>query len=185
MGDTVYYLPGRSGEIATGLGQALLGRGFAVAGRETRGEFLRLTFQQQLDAIRSDLQDEFWHENAKLVAVSYGCYLFLHAQLGMPAFPGSVLLLSPVLGGAFSAAAGLTFIPPRAGQLEQAAAKLEFPRLRQAEIHVGSDDWQSNPEAARAFGERVSVPVTVVEGKGHMLGVNYVSSLLERWLSQS
>ena len=182
VNDTVYYLPGRSGEITTGLGQGLLDRGFSVTGRETRGAFLKLTFQQQLDAICSDLQGEFWHENAKLVAVSYGCYLFLHAQLCMPAFPGRVLLLSPVLGGAFSSSAGVGFVPPRADQLGQAVMRRDFPRLSQAEIHVGSEDWQSNPEAVCAFGGRASIPVTVVEGKGHMLGVDYVGPLLDQWL---
>ena len=43
----------------------------SVTGRETRGAFLKLTFQQQLDAICRDLQGEFWHEDTKLVAVSY------------------------------------------------------------------------------------------------------------------
>lgn len=185
MNGTVYYLPGRGGEITTGLGQGLLDRGFSVTGRKTSGAFLKLTFQQQLDAIRCDLQDGFWQEDAKLVAVSFGCYLFLHAQLGMPAFPGRILLLSPVLGGAFSAGAGVGFIPPRAGQLDRATSKLEFPHLRQAEIHVGSEDWQSNPEAVCAFGERASIPVTTVEGKGHMLGVDYVGPLLDRWLAQA
>ena len=185
MNDTVYYLPGRGGEITTGLGQGLLDRGFSVVGRETRGAFLKLTFQQQLDAIRSDLQGEFWHEDAKLVAVSYGCYLFLHAQLCMSVFPGRVLLLSPVLGDTFSDTAGVGFVPQRADQLGQAVKRREFPRLGQAEIHVGSEDWQSNPEAVRAFGESVSVPVAVVKGRGHMLGVDYVSPLLDRWLSQS
>ena len=118
-----------------------------------------------------------------LVAVSYGCYLFLHAQLCMSAFPGRVLLLSPVLGGALSKAAGAGFFPPRAGQLGQAASNGGFPRLGQAEIHVGSEDWQSNPEAVRTFGERASIPVTLVEGKGHMLGVDYVGPLLDRWLA--
>ena len=103
----------------------------------------------------------------------------------MPAFPGRVLLLSPVLGEAFSASAGVGFFPPRAGQLGQAASNGGFPRLGQAEIHVGSEDWQSNPEAVRAFGERVSVPVTVVEGKGHMLEVDYVGPLLDRWLAHA
>jgi hypothetical protein len=84
MSNTVYYLPGRGGEITTGLGQGLLDRGYSVTGCETRGAFLKLNFQQQLDAICSDLQGEFWHEDTKLVAISYGCYLFLHAQLGMP-----------------------------------------------------------------------------------------------------
>lgn len=185
MKGAVYYLPGRGGEITTGLGQGLLDRGYSVTGRETRGAFLKLNFQKQLDAIRNDLQGEFWREDAKLVAVSYGCYLFLHAQLGMPAFPGSVLLLSPVVGGAFSDTAGVGFVPPRADQLGHAVARRRFPRLGQAEIHVGSEDWQSSPEAVCAFGERVSVPVTVVEGKGHMLGVDYVGPLLDRWLGEA
>ena len=179
----VYYLPGRGGEITTGLGQGLLDRGFSVTGRETRGAFLKLTFQQQLDAICSDLQGEFWHEEANLIAVSYGCYLFLHAQLCMPPFPGRVLLLSPVLGGAFASEVGVGFIPPRSDQLGQAALRREFPAFNKAEIHVGSEDWQSNPDAVRSFGERASIPVTVVGGKGHMLGVDYVGSLLDRWLA--
>jgi hypothetical protein len=185
MNDTVYYLPGRGGEITTGLGQGLFDRGFSVTGRETRGAFLKLTFQRQLDAICSDLQDEFWHEDAKLIAVSYGCYLFFHAQLGMPAFPGRVLLLSPVLGGAFSETAGVGFVPPRADQLCQAASSREFPRLHQAEIHVGSEDWQSNPDTVCEFGEHASISVMVVEGKDHMLGVDYVGPLLDRWLAQA
>jgi hypothetical protein len=182
MSNTVYYLPGRGGEISTGLGQGLLDRGCSIAGREIRGAFLKLTFQQQLDAICTDLQDDFWNADAKLVAVSYGCYLFLHAQLCMPPFPGRVLLLSPVLGRAFASSAGVGFIPPRADQLGQAAMNQEFPTLNKAEMHVGSEDWQSNPDAVRSFGEHTSIPVTVVEGKGHMLGVDYVGSLLDRWL---
>ena len=182
MGNTVYYLPGRGGEIITGLGQGLLDRGCSIVGRETRGAFLKLTFQQQLDAICTDLQDDFWSADAKLVAVSYGCYLFLHAQLCMPPFPGRVLLLSPVLGGAFASSVGVGFIPPRADQLGQAAMNQEFPTLNKAEMHVGSEDWQSNPDAVRSFGEHTSIPVTVVGGKGHMLGVDYVGPLLDRWL---
>jgi hypothetical protein len=182
MRDGVYYLPGRGGEISTGLGQGLLDRGCSIAGREIRGAFLKLTFQQQLDAICTDLQDEFWNADANLVAVSYGCYLFLHAQLNMPPFPGRVLLLSPVLGRAHASEVGVGFIPPRADQLSESTSRHEFPRLNQAEIHVGSEDWQSNPDAVRSFGEHTSIPVTVVEGKGHMLGVDYVGSLLDRWL---
>lgn len=184
MSDAIYYLPGRGGEISTGLGQGLLDRRCSIVGRETRGAFLKLTFQQQLDAICTDLQDDFWNADAKLVAMSYGCYLFLHAQLCMPPFPGRVLLLSPVLGGAFASAVGVGFIPPRADQLSEAAMNQEFPTLDKAEIHVGSEDWQSNPDAVRSFGEHASIPVTVVEGKGHMLEVDYVGPLLDRWLDK-
>ena len=184
MGNSVYYLPGRGGEITTGLGQGLMDRGCSIVGRETRGAFLKLTFQQQLDTICKDLQDEFWNADAKLVAVSYGCYLFLHAQLNMPPFPGRVLLLSPVLGRAHASEVGVGFIPPRSDQLSEAAMNQDFPTLDKAEIHVGSEDWQSNLNGVRSFGEHASIPVTVVEGKGHMLGVDYVGPLLDRWLDK-
>ena len=66
MSDAIYHLPGRGGEITTGLGQGLLDRGCSIVGRETRGAFLKLTFQQQLDAICNDLQDDFWSADARL-----------------------------------------------------------------------------------------------------------------------
>lgn len=185
MNEIVYHLQGRGREITTGLGKGLLDRGFSVEGRETRGEFLGLNFQQKIDAICSDLQDQFWHKDAKLVAVSYGCYLFLHAQLCMPAFPGRVLLISPVLGRAFAPSAGVGFIPPRGDRLGEVVDADGFKGLKRAEIHVGSEDWQSNSEAVCAFDDGISIPVTVVPGKGHMLGVDYVGPLLDRWLGEA
>ena len=182
MEQTVYYLPGRGGQLTTGLGKGLADRGLSVLGRETLGQFLKLTFQQQIDAIKSDLQDKFWHDRARLVAVSYGAYLFLHAQLSMPPFPGRILLLSPVLGGAFASSVGVGFIPPRADKLGQAIEEKQFPKLKKAEIHVGSEDWQSKPDVISLFGEAVSIPVNIVEGKGHMLGADYVSLILDGWL---
>jgi len=180
---TIYYLPGRGGQVTTGLGKELIDRGISVLGREIRGQFLKLTFQQQIDAIQSDLQEKFWHNDARLIAVSYGCYLFFHAQLAMPPFPGRILLLSPIVGGAFASSVGVGFIPPRADNFSQAIEAKQFPKLKQAEIHVGSEDWQSKPDAVTAFGGSVSIPVNIVEGKGHMLGSDYVSPILDRWIN--
>ena len=171
--------------MSTGLGQGLRDRGFSVVGQESRGVFLKLTFQQQSDAICRDLQEDFWHEGARLVAVSYGCYLYLHAQIEMPVFPGRIMLLSPVLGSAYAASVGISFYPPRADRLSEAVEAQCFPTLSQAEIHVGSEDWQSNPDAIWKFGEAFSIPVTIVPGKGHMLGSDYVGQLLDRWLSDA
>lgn len=183
MEQSVYYLPGRGGQLTTGLGKGLIDKGISVSGREARGQFLKLTFQQQIDTVRSDLEEKFWHDNARIVAVSYGAYLFLHTQLAMPPFPGRILLLSPVLGGAFASSVGVGFIPPRADVLGEAVEAKQFPQLQQAEIHVGSEDWQSKPEAVVNFGQAVSIPVNIVEGKGHMLGADYVSPLLDRWFN--
>jgi hypothetical protein len=50
------------------------------------------------------------------------------------------------------------------------------------EIHVGSEDWQSNPKNVQNFAELVGISFHVVEGDGHMLSKEYVGSLLDRWL---
>ena len=64
---TVYYLPGHGGQLATGLGQGLMDRGFHVAGRETRGDFRSLPFDDQVQVVMQDLQDHFWHEQARVI----------------------------------------------------------------------------------------------------------------------
>ena len=52
------------------------------------------------------------------------------------------------------------------------------------EIHVGSDDWQSCPNAI-AFGKMVSMKVHVVDGAGHGLPKAYVSDMLDRFINRS
>jgi alpha-beta hydrolase superfamily lysophospholipase len=73
--------------------------GAGLAGRAMSGPFERLEFQSQIDLISQDLQDGFWQKDSKLIAVSYGAYLLLHALSDKPPFLGSILLLSPVMGG--------------------------------------------------------------------------------------
>ena len=182
MSRPIYYLPGRGGHIATGLGEGLQTRGFPVAGRETVGPFRSLTFQEQIDTICSDLQDNFWSPESKVVAVSYGAYLFLHAQSQMQSYPGSVLLLSPVVGQFTNEETQLGFIPPRAQKLRKLADLGQYPSPLNCQIHVGSEDWQSNPKAVSSFGTKVGIPVTIANGRGHQLGVDYVGPLLDRWL---
>jgi hypothetical protein len=77
---TIYYLPGYGGQLASGLGRALMDRGFDVAGRETRGDFRSLPFDEQIATVGQDLKDHFWHADARVICNSFGAYLFLHAQ---------------------------------------------------------------------------------------------------------
>jgi len=51
----IYYLPGAGGELRKGLGEGILSRGFDFMGRETRGEFQRLEFQEKIDLVTQDL----------------------------------------------------------------------------------------------------------------------------------
>ena len=179
---TVYYLPGAGGQLATGLGQGLIGKGFNVAGRETRGEFRRLPFDEQVQTIVDDLESHFWSENALVLGNSFGCYLFLQAQTQMPAFVGRVLLLSPIVGEFTSEETRTTFSPPRPHRLRELAEAGQFNAPARCEIHVGEEDWQSIPANVEAFGRMTGIPVTVVPQGGHNLGKEYVGPLMDRWL---
>lgn len=181
---TIYYLPGHGGQLLTGLGQGIIERGFDVVGRETRGEFKSLPFQAQIDQVANDLTEHFWRESACVIANSFGAYLFLHAQAQLPPFVGRVLLLSPIVGDFQDENTSLGFIPPRADKIRQLAQAGEMPVPRICEVHVGSEDWQSNPVNVGALGKLLGVPVNIVDGGGHMLGKNYVGSVLDRWLPQ-
>lgn len=177
----VYLLSGYGGRITNGLGQELSKRGFDVVGRETVGDFKKLDFKVQVGIIADDLKSNFWHEDARVIANSYGAYLFLHAQAMMEAFIGKVLLLSPIVGEFSNEDIRIGFIPPYSNRLFELASSGSYPRLKQCEIHVGSEDWQSNPQNVTAFADLVGLKVHVVQDGGHMLPKDYVGGVLDKW----
>ena len=180
----IYYLPGHGGRLSTGLGQALISRGYEVIGRELHGEFKTLPFQVQIDHISEDLQGQFWEENAHVIANSFGAYLFLHAQAQLPSYPGKVLLLSPIVGDFGEEDRKMFFIPPRADKIRSLAEAGAMPIPRDCEVHVGSEDWQSNPANVLSLGKLLNIRVAVVSDAGHNLGKDYVGEVLDRWLSK-
>ena len=171
------------GSLETGLGQALLSKGLDVTGRELTGEFRQLRFQEQVDAIASDLRGSFWSPDARVIANSFGAYLFLHAQAQLPPYPGKVILLSPIVGEFANQATEMNFIPPRSAQLLKLAKTGLYPAPLTCEIHVGSEDWQSNPTNVEMFGALTGLKVSVVPEAGHMLPKEYVTILLDKWLN--
>ena len=185
MNRTIYYITGMGGRLDSGLGQGLLSRGLQIAGRELVGEFRKLDFQDQIDRIVDDLQSNFWHEDAHVIANSFGAYLFLHAQAQLQPFIGKVILLSPIVGEFGNEVTHMNFIPPRAEKLQQLAAAGTYPVPKQCQIHVGADDWQSNPTNVTAFGALLGLDVTIVPNAGHMLPKGYVGALLDKWLPEN
>lgn len=182
MTKAVYYLTGMNGRINSGLGRELLDRGFDVYGRELVEEFRKLDFSQQVDLVADDLQANFWQEDARVIANSFGAYLFLHAQAQMKSYIGRVLLLSPIVGEFSNKETGMNFLPPRADKLQRLAKAGSFNIPRHCEVHVGAEDWQSNPTNVTAFGSMLGIDITVVPNAGHMLPKEYVADLLSRWL---
>lgn len=182
MDKAIYLLPGRGGQLTKGLGAELLARGYRVAGRELSSDFQRLPFASQVDCVADDLVTQFWHQEAMVVANSFGAYLFLQAQIQLAAFPGRVLLLSPIVGETINEEQMMFFVPPRARQLRELVFSGSFPTPVSCEIHVGEHDWQSNPPNVRAIGHALNLPVTVVPNTGHRLDKCYVGSVLDAWL---
>jgi len=180
---TVYYLPGRGGRLHIGLGAAIAERGFDIAGREIVGAFSQLLFSEQVATVADDLRNHFWDSSALVVANSFGAYLFLHAQASMNPFPGKVLLLSPIVGGFSDESKGMGFVPPQAEKLLQLAKAGKMPKPFNCEMHVGSIDWQADPEKVSFLGLLMGVPVTVVPERGHTLGKIYVNQVLDQWLT--
>lgn len=178
----VYYLTGMNGHLRTGLGEGLLNRGVDVTGRELVGDFRKLDFQQQVILIANDLRENFWYAEAHVIANSFGAYLFLHAQAQMEPYVGKVILLSPIIGEFGNEESRINFIPPYADKLGKLAREGEYPIPKQCEIHVGSEDWQSNPTNVSAFGSMLGINVSVVPNAGHMLPKEYVGDLLDKWL---
>jgi hypothetical protein len=171
---TIYYLPGFGGQLATGLGQGLMDRGFDITDRETRGDFRELPFEEQVRIVRQDLLDHFWHEHSQVVCNSFGSYLFLHAQIGLPPYVGRVLLLSPIVGEFTDEQKGTVFMPPLPDRLKVLVEAGKYRSPFRCEIHVGKDDWQSVPANVEALGRLTGIPVNVVHGRGHDLGKDYV-----------
>ncbi len=85
---TFYYLPGYGGQLCTGMGSALMDRGFDVAARDTRGDFRSLPFDEQIATVGQDLKDHFWHADARVICNSFGAYLFLQSQTQMTSLLG-------------------------------------------------------------------------------------------------
>ena len=179
----VYYLTGQGGQLHKGLGEALLARGLDVVGRELVGDFKKAAFSDQVSTVAHDFQVHHWSEDSRVIANSYGAYLFLHAQAEMPAYIGRVLLLSPIVGEFSSDDTPMYFIPPRAKKLFELATAGQYPAPTQCQIHVGSEDWQSNPTNVTKLGQLLNIPVHVVPNNGHMLDKSYVGALLDDWLS--
>ena len=63
---------------AVRLGKGLLARGLDVTGRQLVDKFKAMPFYMQVDLEVQDLQGHFWLADARVVANSFGAYLFLY-----------------------------------------------------------------------------------------------------------
>lgn len=179
----VYYLPGRSNRLqGEGIGAIVQRLGGEVRGREVQGDFARLAFAEQLAGIQADLLHDFWSPQALLLGHSYGAYLLLHSLAELPAFPGRVLLFSPVLGVGMNRERMFASWPPRAKRLLTLAEMQSFPiPLGGLRIYSGEKDAGCDPDLARRFVAALpGAELQLVPDAGHRLDESLLVAVLSR-----
>ncbi|MCC6772696.1 MAG: hypothetical protein IT360_16000 [Gemmatimonadaceae bacterium] len=175
----VYLLPGRDESLDAYPGSLLAACGVEARGRTT-ADLSPLRFNEQLSVIRADLVADFWHRGSLLIGSSYGAYLLLHTLADLLSFPGSVLLLSPVLGAASSRDGRYASRPPRARRLMQLAEVGGFAAPSELQIHVGAEDRDCDPDRAAHFASQWEhARCSIVPGAGHRLPDEYVARLFQ------
>lgn len=182
MNSSIYYLTGMGGQLIKGLGEELIQRGLSIYGQELVGTFKNLSFQEQIEQVSSDIQQHFWSSDSRVIANSFGAYLFLHAQAYMKPYIGKVLLLSPIIGDFEDDESLRSFSPPRPYFLSEAITNKIYPTPLNCQIHVGELDWQSNPNNVSKLGLTLNIPVSIVPNAGHMLPKEYIKTVLDKWL---
>ena len=76
------------------------------------------------------------------------------------------------------------FKPPLSKVMERAIDDGLFPEV-DLTILVGAIDWQSPSDRCEALCEAVQGNLIVADGKGHDLGREVVTDLLDQWLQEA
>ena len=176
--NNIYLLPGRTGRVDGFIGTTLINLGYDVIGHNIDDSFQKLRFSQQIEIVKNDLKNDFFNKESKIVASSYGAYLFLHAILEMQEFKGKALLFSPILGKSRLRANKPIVYPPRARKL----VEYKFPMI-EIEVHTGVDDEICDPNLAEEiFNEMEKSKLVLVPNASHQLDREYIVRVLEDFL---
>jgi hypothetical protein len=174
----LYFLPGRGSSLNGRLGMELQSRGFQLHGRILDGDFAKLSFPEQVDYVAADLR-ELDGQGIPVIANSWGAYWALHALLQNQKSYSRTLLISPILG--VVRGEGRMFKPPLSKVMERSIDERLFPEI-DLTVLVGSEDWQSPSDRCEALCQAAQGNLVVADGKGHDLGREVVTDLLDKWL---
>lgn len=174
----LYFLPGRGSSLDGRLGMELQSRGYELHGRILDGDFAKLSFPEQVDYVAADLR-ELDGQDIPVIANSWGAYWALHALLQNQKCCSRTLLISPILGAVRGE--GRMFKPPLSKVMERSINESLFPKI-DLTVLVGSEDWQSPSNRCEVLCELVQGNLIIADGKGHDLGREVVTGLLDKWL---
>ncbi len=181
MTPAVYLLPGRGARLDSGLGAEITRRGYALSGQEITPTFEQQPFSDQIQQVRGAIVSEHFHDSGLIVAHSYGAHLCLSALADLPAYPGRLLLISPVFR---SVRSGFnSFRPPGAKSLAQAIDSGSFPcPTGRVSILSGELDWQVPTDGLQRLASVVRADFELVPQAEHQLPHQVVRDWLDRVL---
>ena len=172
------YLTGLNGSIQKGLGHYLLENKLIDDYIEINKPFQELTFDDQIHLIREKLNQT---ENIKVIAVSYGAYLFLNALIDKKYNIDSVLLLSPVLGQVSLKTGGR--IPINLSNFKRALQNNQIQLPSNCKIVYGSEDMICTTGVVNYFNSFFKqLDINLVPNEGHDLPHELVQKEVNNFL---
>lgn len=176
----IFYISGRGGDIHTGLGEYLKKLSKNFDGLSLTDSFLNTPFSEQVSELRTAITAAT-EKQARIVANSYGAYLFLHALINLPKIESRVLLLSPVLGACMTESRYIR--PPGVKTLYQALQDNLIPVPEHIELHTGEDDKTCAPVMACEFNELIPLhKLKIIPHQGHMIDKPVVRRIVKDFL---
>ncbi|MFH2057641.1 MAG: hypothetical protein ABIJ59_01930 [Pseudomonadota bacterium] len=104
----------------------------------------------------------------------------------LKAFPGRILLFSPVLGAAIDKKRLYSSRPPRADKLLELAKTYKFPIPQSLEIHTGADDNGCDPDLTKIFASFISTAnINILQNQGHKLSTTYLKRIIHKFLEST
>lgn len=165
----VFCVPGRDESFAEAFGGLMWTQPVDIGHVDLTGPFARLRFSEQVDTVHGLIRQQYWSREALLLGRSFGAWILLHALMQLEeSFPGTVVLLSAVLG--YGQHRGLHFIAPRAATFwEYAASHARAPARHLALLHA-ADDTQCPVDYAKELRRLWPLELVLFEHGGHDIG---------------
>ena len=133
------------------------------------GRFARMSFSDQVDHVVRIISKDYCVEDALLLGRSFGAWIILNALLRLDVpFPGTVVLISSVLGLGGTGALGFA-APGSRTFWREAESRTKAPAERLLLFH-GADDEQCPLVHAKRLAELWHLELIVFRGGGHGLG---------------
>ena len=165
----IFCIPGREETLPEFFENFRLPNGVEIGGFEIIGQFSKLNFDKQINAVNNQITEHYWHKNNVLIGRSFGSWIILNSLLALDKpFPGPVILISSVLG--HGGVHGFQFTAPGDKRFWNEVRKLTRPMAHKIMLIHAVDDEQCPHELATKLAKNDAIKLFSMESGGHSVG---------------